>query len=162
MEHFPEPVDLEVALPAHDCSTATSFQCVIDLFLKHTLNERKPGDRQWIYMSPASNFGVRKDLLVSPMDHLHWFKEMMYIMQMLPEGDIQTPNAALKVEWFYMSFHREDRAEYLCSGRKLYDETLSTLPEYFESVFDARVTNGLLRKTLRQTSPCKSAQQVLS
>jgi hypothetical protein len=63
-ENFPEPVNLEVALPAHDRSMAASFQRVINLFLKHTLNKKKPHDRQWIYMSPGGNFGIHKDLLV--------------------------------------------------------------------------------------------------
>ena len=94
-EHFPEPVNPEVALPVHDRSTAVNFQHAIDLFLKHTLSEKKPCNRKWIYMSPGGNFGVRKDLLTSPMDHLHRFREMMRITQMLSKGDIQTPNTAL-------------------------------------------------------------------
>ena len=97
-DNFPEPVDPEAASLAHDCSRAASFQHAVDIFLKHTLNEKKPHDRQWIYMSPGGNFGVHKDLLVLPMDHLHRFKEMLCISQMLPEGDIPTPNAALQVE----------------------------------------------------------------
>ena len=87
-EHFPEPVDPEVASPAHDRSTAANFQRAINLVLKHTLNKKKPHDCQWIYMSLGGKFGVCKDLLTLPMDHLHWFKEMMCIMQMLPKGDI--------------------------------------------------------------------------
>ena len=60
-------------------------------------------------MMPGGDYGVRKELLVLPLDHLHWFKEMLQIAQMLPEGDIPTPIAALQVEWFYMTFHRSDR-----------------------------------------------------
>ena len=145
-DYFPEPVDPESVSSEHDRSTADSFKRAIELFLKHTLNEPKPRDRQWIYMMPGGDFGVRKDLLVSPLDHLHRFKEMLRIAQMLPEGDIPTPNAALQVEWFYMTFHRSDRAEYLRSGRKLCDETLASLAAYFESGFDARVADGSLRK----------------
>jgi len=97
-------------------------------------------------MMSGSDYGVRKELLVSPLDHLHRFKEMLRIVQMLPEGDIPTPNVALQVEWFYMTFHRSDRAEYLRSGRKLCDETLASLTTYFKSGFDARVADGSLRK----------------
>jgi len=71
---------------------------------------------------------------------------MLRIVQMLPEGDIPTPNAALQVEWFYMTFHRSDRAEYLRSGRKLCNEMLASLAAYFESGFNARVADGSLRK----------------
>ncbi len=144
--NFPEPADPESALPEQDRSTADAFKRAIELFLKHTLNEPKPRDRQWIYMMPGGDYGVCKELLVLPLDHLHQFKEMLRIAQMLPEGDIPTPNAALQVEWFYMTFHRRDRAEYLRSGRKLCDETLASLAAYFESGFDARVADGKLRK----------------
>jgi hypothetical protein len=156
-DNIPEPADPETALPEHDCSTADSFKRAIKLFLKHTLNEQKPRDRQWIYMSPGGNFGARKDLLVSPLDHLHRFKEMIRISQMLPEGDTPNPNAALQVEWFYMSFHRSDCAEYLRSGRKLCDEMLATPTEYFKSGFDAGVANGMLCK-LRDEQVCVKAR----
>jgi hypothetical protein len=145
-DHFPEPADPENVSPEHNRSTADSFKRAIELFLKHTLNEPKPRDRQWIYMMPGGDYRVKKDLLVSPLDHLHWFKEMLRIAQMLPEGDIPTPNAALQVEWFYMTFHRSDRAEYLRSGRKLCDKTLASLAEYLESRFDAGVADGSLHK----------------
>ena len=36
--------------------------------------------------------------------------------------------------------------EYLCSGRKLCDETLATLAEYFKGNFDVQVADGTLRK----------------
>ena len=65
---------------------------------------------------------------------------------MLPKGDIPMPNSALQVEWFYMTFHRSNCAEYLRSGRKLCNEMLASLAAYFESGFDARVADGLLRK----------------
>ena len=47
-DNFPKPADPETASPEHDCSTADSFKQAIELFLKHTLNEQKPRDRQWI------------------------------------------------------------------------------------------------------------------
>ena len=90
-DNFPEPADPETASPKQDRSTADSFKRAIELFIKHTLNEQKPCDCQWIYMMPGGDYRIRKDLLVSPLDHLHRFKEM---------GDIPNPNAALQVEWF--------------------------------------------------------------
>jgi hypothetical protein len=106
---------------------------------------------------PGGDCRVRKELLVSLLDHLHRFKEMLRITQMLPEGDIPMPNAALQVEWFYMTFHRSNRLEYLRSGRKLCDETLASLATYFESGFDARVADGTLRK-LRNEQVCVKAR----
>jgi hypothetical protein len=76
-DNFPKPAKPDRALPEHDRSTADSFKRAIELFLKHTLNEPKPHDRQWIYMMPGDDYGVRKELLISPLDHLHWFKEML-------------------------------------------------------------------------------------
>ncbi len=64
--------------------------------------------------------------------------------ELLPEGDLEKPSASLSVEWFYMTFHRSDRAEYVRSGRKLRKETLKLLAEYFESIYDSRLSEGLV------------------
>ena len=40
------------------------------------------------------------------------------------------------MEWFYITFHKTDRLEYVHSGRKLHEETLQTLTEYSESIYD--------------------------
>jgi hypothetical protein len=145
-DHFPEPVDLETVLPTHDRSSAENFSRMIDLFLTRTLNKRKPQDCQYIYMVPGGDHGIHKDLMTQPLDHLHWFQEMLQIAELLPAGDIVKPNAALQVERFYMSFHKSDHSEYVRSGHKLCDKTLTTLAQYFESTHNARVGDGLLQK----------------
>ena len=61
-----------------------------------------------------------------------------------PKGDIEKPSASLSVEWFYMTFHRTDRAEYVRSGRKLREESLKSLAEYFETIYDSRASEGLV------------------
>jgi hypothetical protein len=71
---------------------------------------------------------------------------MLRITKLLPKGGIPKPNNTLQVQWFYMSFHRSDRAEYVRSGRKLNDETLQTLAEYFKSIFLAQFGNGLIQR----------------
>jgi hypothetical protein len=45
-EHFPEPVDPEVAKLAEDHALSENFLCAIDLFLVCTLNKKKPRDCQ--------------------------------------------------------------------------------------------------------------------
>jgi hypothetical protein len=45
-----------------------------------------------------------------------------------------------------MSFHCSDHAEYVRSWRKLSDETLHTLAEYFESIFLAQLSDGLIQR----------------
>jgi hypothetical protein len=53
-------------------------------------------------------------------------------------GDINTPSMKLQVEWFYMTFHKTDHVEYVHSGRKLHEENLQTLTEYFKSIYDTQ------------------------
>jgi hypothetical protein len=69
---------------------------------------------------------------------------MLRITKLLPEGDIPTPNAALQVQWFYMSFHGSDCVEYVRIGHNLSGKTLQTLAKYFESIFLARISDGLI------------------
>ncbi len=74
---------------------------------------------------------------------------MLRIAELLREGDIKKPSASLSVEWFYMPFHWTDRAEYVRSGRKLREELLKSLAEYFETIYDSRASEGLvLRRQL--------------
>ena len=70
-DHFPELATLETVLLTHDRSSAENFTCVINLFLQQTLNEKKPRDRQNIYMAPGGDYGIHKDLMTQPLDHLH-------------------------------------------------------------------------------------------
>ena len=146
-EHFPEPVDPSIEVPPEqDRSSAINFKRAIDLFLIKTLNEKMPRDRQYIYLAPGGDHVFHKELLTSPMDHLHRFQEILRISAKLPAGNIPEPNAALQVQWLYMSFHKNDRAEYIRSGKKLNDESLQSLAEYFESIHAVRVSDGSLMK----------------
>ncbi len=43
-----------------------------------------------------------------------------------------------------MTFHSSDRAEYVRSGCKLREETLKLLAEYFESIYDSCLSEGLV------------------
>ena len=54
------------------------------------------------------------------------------------------PNQALQLEWFYMSFHKEDRAKYVESGQRLVDEMLESLAKYFDNIFNSQVADGSL------------------
>ena len=69
---------------------------------------------------------------------------MLRVAELLPEGDIEKPSASLSVEWFYMTFHRSDQAEYVRSGRKLCVESLKSLAEYFETIYDSCASEGLV------------------
>ncbi len=45
-----------------------------------------------------------------------------------------------------MSFHKSDRAEFVCSGNKLNGETLQTLTEYFQGIQDVKISDGSLQQ----------------
>jgi hypothetical protein len=69
---------------------------------------------------------------------------MMRIAGLLPEGNILMPNKQLQVEWFYMTFHKSDRAEYVQSRHKLSNKMLQTVAEYFQSIHETPENNGSL------------------
>ena len=99
-EHFPEPFDAMEVLQEQDRSLADNF------------------------VAPGGDHVFHKELMMTPMDHLHCFQEMLRISERLPAGNIPVPNAALQVEWLYMSYHKSDHAEFVRSGNKLNVETL--------------------------------------
>jgi hypothetical protein len=136
-EHFPEPVDLTVSVLAmQDRSLEENFHWAIQLFIQQTLNKKRPRDRQYIYMQPGGDYVFQKPMMHSPMEHLWLFEEMIWTVAALPAGDMHPPNQALQLEWFYMSFHTEDRAKYVESGQRLADEMLKSLAEYFDNIIN--------------------------
>jgi hypothetical protein len=64
----------------------------------------------------------------------------------LPAGDMHPPNKALQLEWFYMSFHKEDREMYAKSVQCLRNEMLKSVAEYFKNIFNLQVADGSLAK----------------
>jgi hypothetical protein len=146
-EHFPEPVDATVPVPAEqDCNQEETFHRAIQLFIQQTLNEKKPRDRQYIYLQPGGDYVFQKPMMQTPMEHLRRLEEMIRMAEALPARDMHPPNQALQLEWFYMSFHQEDRAKYVESGRCLIEETLESLAEYFENIYNSQVAHGSLHK----------------
>ncbi len=146
-EHFPEPVNAMVLVPAtQDCSLDESFHQGIQLFIQKTLNKKKPRDRQYIYMQPGGDHIFQKPMMQLPVNHLWQFKEMIWMAEALPAGDMHPPNKALQLEWFNKSFHKEDRAKYVESGWRLSNKMLESAAEYFENIFNSQVADGSLEK----------------
>ena len=71
---------------------------------------------------------------------------MIRMAEALPAGDMHPPNQALQLEWFYMSFYKEDRAKYIESGQRLSNEMLKSISEYFKNIFNSQVADGSLAK----------------
>jgi hypothetical protein len=116
-EHFPEPVDATRPVPTdQDCNLDKNFCQAILIFLQWTLNEKKPRDRQYIYLQLGGDHIIQKAMMTKPIDHLRRFKEMLCSAEALPARDMPAPNYALKIEWFYMSFYQENCTRYLESG----------------------------------------------
>ena len=146
-EHFPEPVDATRPVPSEqNRNSEENYRRALALFLQRTLNEKKPRDRQYIYLQPGGDYTFQKAMMTKPFDHLRRFEEMLRSAEALPAGDMPGPNDALQVEWFYMSFHQEDRNRYLESGRRLCDETLATVSEYFDAIYNSQMADGSLTK----------------
>ncbi len=63
---------------------------------------------------------------------------MLHVAELLPPGESQPPSNKLALKWYYMMYHRADRAEYFKSGKKLADETIEMLTVNFQLLFVQR------------------------
>ena len=152
-EHFPEPMDDPTGVlspESNNRNSKESFQKAIELFLQRSVHEKKLRDRQLIYYQPGGDFQVRKDLGTSAIDHRHRFDELLRVAELLPAGDIAMPNESLTLEWFYMTFHKSERDQFITSGRRLAEETIESVTEYFESLYNIKKSSGKLQKQLEQ------------
>jgi hypothetical protein len=122
------------------------FYRAVRIFVCTILDSETPRDVQYVYLAPGGDHQIRKDLLTAPRDHAHRFKEMLRIAELLPPGGTPLPSEKLAVQWYYMTYHRADRAEYVKSGKKLANETIKTLSAYFQSLFAQRKIDGTLER----------------
>jgi len=60
------------------------------------------------------------------------------------------PNESLTLEWFYMTFHKSERDQFITSGRRLVDKTIEFVTEYFESLYNIKKSSGKLKIQLEQ------------
>ena len=116
------------------------------IFVCTILDSETPRDVQYVYLAPGGDHRILKDLLTAPRDHARRFKEMLRIAELLPPGEAQPPSDKLAVQWYYMTYHRADRAEYVKSGKKLAAKTIETLTAYFQSLFAQRKNDGTLER----------------
>jgi hypothetical protein len=152
-EHFLEPIDDSTGIlsPEHNNrNSKESFQRAIELFLQHSTHEKKLRDRQLIYYQPGGNFQVRKDLGTSAIEHRHRFDELLRIAKLLPAGDIAMPNESLTLKWFYMTFHKSECDQFIMSGRRFVDQTIESITEYFESLYNIKKSSSKLKIQLEQ------------
>ena len=59
-------------------------------------------------------------------------------------------NESLTLEWFYMTFHKSEREQFIMTGRRLVDETIESATEYFKLLYNIKKSNGKLKLQLEQ------------
>jgi hypothetical protein len=96
-------------------------------------------------MQPGSNYPLQKDLMTFPRMHARRVKEMLQIAKALPAGNWPKPLEALALEWFYMSFHKNDCNKFVTSGRKINTKTFELVTEFFEAQFTTNKNDGMLK-----------------
>jgi hypothetical protein len=114
------------------------------------MHEKKLRDPQLIYYQLGGDFHVLKDLETLPIQHRHHFDELLQVAELPPAGDIAMPNETLTLEWFYMTFQKSERDQYIASGRRLVDEMIESVTEYFESLFNIKKSNSKLQLLIQQ------------
>ena len=141
-----------------------SFFDAVTHFVCAILDSDAPRDEQYVYLAPGGDHRVVKDLLTPPREYARRYKEMLHITGQLPPGEKQPPSEKLALQWYYMTYHRLDRAEYVKSGKKLARETIKSLTEYFQSLFAQRKADGSLERAeidrLRQRAKRKLADSL--
>jgi len=61
------------------------------------------------------------------------------------------PNETLALKWFYMMFHKSERDQLIASGRRLADEMIESVTEYFKPLFNIIIIKILLLLMQRYT-----------
>jgi len=161
-EHFPEPMGDPtgvLSLESNNRNSKESFQKAIELFLQRSMHEKKLRDRQLINYQPGGDFQVRKDLGTSAIKHRYRFDELLHVAELLPAGDIAMPNESLTLEWFYMTFHKSEHDQFIMSGRRLAEQTIESVTEYFELLYNVKKSSGKLQKQLEQRDHKKNEAQ---
>jgi len=160
-EHFPEPIDdsTGILLSESNRNSKENSQRAIELFLQRSTLEKKLQDRQLIYYQPGGDFQLQKELGSSAIEHRHRFEELLRVAELLPAADIAMPNESLSLEWFYMTFHKSEREQFIMTGRRLVDETIESFTEYFKSLYNIKESNGKLKLQLKQRDRKKSEAQ---
>jgi len=58
-----------------------------------------------------------------------------------------------------MTFHKSERDQFIMSGRRLVDESIESVTEYFELLYNIKKSNGKLKLQLEQRDCKKSEAQ---
>jgi hypothetical protein len=57
---------------------------------------------------------------------------MLHTAKALPASNMEKPSGALALQWFYMSFHKNDRNKFATAGKKLEAKKLESITGLFK------------------------------
>jgi hypothetical protein len=61
------------------------------------------------------------------------FKKMLLTAKALLAGNWPRPLEAQVLEWFYMSFHKNNQNKFISAGKKRKTKTFESVSEFFEA-----------------------------
>jgi hypothetical protein len=96
-------------------------------------------------MQLGSDYSFWKDLMTPPCTHAWQFKEMFWTTKALLAGNWPKPLEVLALQWFYMSFHKNNSNKFVTADKKLETKTFKSVTEFFESQFNQNKNNCTLK-----------------
>ena len=71
---------------------------------------------------------------------------MLRIAKLLPAGNIPKPSNELSLQWYYISYHKNDRKKFVLSGKTLVDETIESVTTFFQALFKQKKLDGTIKR----------------
>jgi hypothetical protein len=145
-KHFPEPFENKpkATCESKNCDKEEHFYHAISLFICEILGDKKLCDRQYIYMQLGGDYPFQKDLMTPPCMHTHCFKKMLRTTKALTASNMPKPSDALLLQWYWMSFYKNDRNKFVTAGKKLKTKMLGSITKFFKAQFNQNKVDGML------------------
>jgi hypothetical protein len=70
---------------------------------------------------------------------------MLRTAEALSPDNMPKPLDALVLQWFYMSFHKNNCNKFVTAGKKLKPKMFETVTEFFEAQFNQNKVDGMLK-----------------
>jgi hypothetical protein len=159
-DHFSEQTASEASKDPNNQQNGfdeAGFHQAVKLFVCKILDSLTPRNLQYIYMALGGGHKMVKDLLTPPQEHMQQFKEMLRVAKLLPAGKMPKPNKKLAFQWYYMTYHCTDHAEYVKSGKKLSAKTFNSLTGYFQALLSQKKMTA--RSNVPRLITCVTAQR---
>jgi hypothetical protein len=71
---------------------------------------------------------------------------MLRIAKLLLASDIPKPSDEFSLQWYYMSYHKNDRRKFVLSGKTLDDETIESVTTFFQALFEQKKLDGMIER----------------